>query len=398
MRTDTNKPVSLCVLGATGSIGQSTLDIIRRNPHQYRLASASGFSNMKLMADICLEFRPKTIVVGSNSNAAQLKASLPPDVLPNIMVGNDALDELAADPGTSTLVAAIVGAAGLSSTLSAVRAGKRVLLANKEALVMSGALLMEAAKESGATLLPIDSEHNAIFQCLSDHRQRHCDLSEANEIKKVLLTASGGPFRGKSREELLQVTPSQALDHPNWSMGPKISIDSATMMNKGLELIEACWLFNLQAHQVEVVIHPQSFIHSMVEYIDGSVIAQMGLPDMRTPIAHALAWPERILSGVKSPIWSQLGPLTFEAPDLEAFPCLKLAIEALSAGGIAPTVLNAVNEVAVEAFIAEQISFMSIPDLVSEALAATENRSAVSVEAIMEADSWARAWARQHLK
>jgi 1-deoxy-D-xylulose-5-phosphate reductoisomerase len=395
---ESKRPVSVCLLGATGSIGQSSLDVIRRNPERYHLVSASGYSNMELLADICREFKPETVVVGTQAHQRHLAALLNGNPQPHIGVGVSALEEIAKATDTSLVIAAIVGAAGLASTLAAVNAGKRVLLANKEALVMSGSLLMASAQRSGAELLPIDSEHNAIFQCLSDRLQQACSLGHAREIRKLLLTASGGPFLGLKKHELANITPAQAIDHPNWSMGPKISVDSATLMNKGLELIEACWLFAVEPTQIEVVIHPQSFIHSMVEYIDGSVIAQMGLPDMRTPIAHAMAWPERIESGVGSPVWTELSNLTFDTPDLEAFPCLALAMNAQQTGGTAPAILNAANEVAVNAFLSEQIPFIGIPALVSDALAAASIASVDTIEAVLEADAWARRWINHRLE
>lgn len=390
------------ILGATGSIGEHCLAVIRENSEAYQVLGVSGYSNLDRLTEICMEFRPSYVVVANVQDRKSLYQRLQNTYRPEIDCGPSALDGLAALSECHTVVAAIVGAAGLSSTLKAVESGKRVLLANKEALVMSGALLMQAAQQSGAHIVPIDSEHNAIFQCLTSKMQQACvqgnlNFKASDGVSRLILTASGGPFRGFSVEQLKNITPKQALCHPNWSMGPKISVDSATMMNKGLELIEASWLFNVAPNTLEVMIHPQSIVHSMVEYIDGSVIAQMGVADMRIPIAQALSWPQRIPSGAASLDWTALSGLTFEAPDMEAFPCLTLAKQANSMGGTAPTILNAVNEEAVQAFLSEQIPFLSIPQWVSAALDCADIQPIDSLMTVMEADAWARRWAQQRL-
>ncbi len=354
----------LCILGSTGSIGKSTLDVVRLHPEKFNVASLSANTSVDKLVEQCIEFRPHTVVMGSSKHAELLTLRLVKENLGDITVkfGNDALIELAYSSDTDTVMAAIVGAAGLMPTLAAVKAGKRVLLANKEALVTSGAIFIDAVKQSGAELLPIDSEHNAIFQSLPWQEQArvgHCQLSQ-NGISKILLTGSGGPFRTLPLSELEKVTPAQACAHPNWDMGRKISVDSATMMNKGLEFIEAKWLFNVEADDIQVVLHPQSTIHSMVQYLDGSVIAQMGNPDMRTPIAHALAYPERIESGVAPLDFFTTPSFDFQAVDYQKYPNLKLAIEACRMGQAACTALNAANEVAVAVFLDERIKFTDI--------------------------------------
>ncbi|WP_024460592.1 1-deoxy-D-xylulose-5-phosphate reductoisomerase [Marinimicrobium sp. LS-A18] len=358
------------ILGASGSIGSSTLDVLARHPDRYRVYALTAFSQWRKLADACLTHRPRYAVVVEPAEAEALQAWLKAKGSETeVLSGTQALSEVAAAPAVDTVMAAIVGAAGLVPTLAAVEAGKKVLLANKEALVMAGALFTRAVEQHRATLLPIDSEHNAIFQCLPAHPQ-DC-LSEGLAtcgVRKILLTASGGPFREYSRQQLEAVTPEQACAHPNWSMGQKISVDSATLMNKGLELIEACWLFRARPEQIEVVVHPQSVIHSMVEYVDGSVLAQLGNPDMRTPIAHALAWPERITSGVSGLDMIRTARLDFEAPDLDRFPALRLAVEAAGQGGTAPALLNAANEVAVAAFLRRQIGFTDIPKVIESVL------------------------------
>jgi 1-deoxy-D-xylulose-5-phosphate reductoisomerase len=358
------KTRQLCLLGSTGSIGQNTLDIVRRHPNKFTVVSLTAHANVDVMFEQCIEFTPKIVVLVSKDHASQLRQRLHDVNITNIVVesGSDALVKLAQSNSTDTVMAAIVGAAGLLPTLAAVQAGKRVLLANKEALVTSGAIFMAAVKASGAELLPIDSEHNAIFQCLPDKEQAKlggCQLAESG-ISKVLLTGSGGPFRTWPISALSKVTPTQACAHPNWIMGRKISVDSATMMNKGLEFIEAKWLFNITADDIQVVLHPQSTIHSMVQYKDGSVIAQMGNPDMRTPIAHALAFPERIESGVAPLDFFNTAAFEFQAVDFEKYPNLKLAIDACRQGQGACTALNAANEVAVDAFLNEKIKFTDI--------------------------------------
>ena len=354
----------LCILGSTGSIGQSTLDIVRRHPNKFSIVSLTANASVDIMFKQCFEFKPEVVVLVSQVHAKQLEQKLIDANVDYITVksGKDALIELAQSTDVDTVMAAIVGAAGLLPTLAAVKAGKRVLLANKEALVTSGAIFMAAVKASGAQLLPIDSEHNAIFQCLPESEQvclGECNLV-GNGISKILLTGSGGPFRTKKITELDKVTPEQACAHPNWDMGRKISVDSATMMNKGLEFIETKWLFNVTADDIQVVLHPQSTIHSMVQYKDGSVIAQMGSPDMRTPIAHALAFPERIESGVKPLDFFNIAAFEFKAVDFERYPNLKLAIYACRQGQGACTALNAANEIAVDAFLNEKINFTDI--------------------------------------
>ncbi|KTT21962.1 1-deoxy-D-xylulose-5-phosphate reductoisomerase [Pseudomonas rhizoryzae] len=385
----------LCVLGATGSIGASTLDVVAQHPERYEVFALSGHRRLNELAELCCRFRPVYAAVPDEASARQLRLLLEDaESIPEILIGEGGLEAIAADPRVDTVMAAIVGAAGLKPTLAAVKAGKRVLLANKEALVMSGALFIEAVRASGATLLPIDSEHNAIFQCLADPASP--GLTRKG-VRRILLTASGGPFRQTPAEQLIGVTPDQACAHPKWSMGRKISVDSATLMNKGLELIEACWLFEATPEQVEVVIHPQSVIHSLVDYVDGSVLAQLGNPDMRTPIAHAMAWPERIDSGVAALDLFDIARLEFERPDEERFPCLRLAREAAQAGGCMPATLNAANEVAVEAFLEGRLGFTEIPQLIESVLASAEPRPAKDLAAIFAADTTARQLAREWL-
>jgi 1-deoxy-D-xylulose-5-phosphate reductoisomerase len=385
----------LCVLGATGSIGASTLDVVAQHPDRYQILALSGHRRLNELAELCRRFQPVYAVVPDQASADRLAGLLQgAQALPEILVGEAGLEFIAAHPEVDTVMAAIVGAAGLKPTLAAVKAGKRVLLANKEALVMSGALFIEAVQASGATLLPIDSEHNAIFQCLADPATPGL---VRKGVRRILLTASGGPFRETPAEELIGVTPDQACAHPKWSMGRKISVDSATLMNKGLELIEACWLFEATPDQVEVVIHPQSVIHSLVDYVDGSVLAQLGNPDMRTPIAHALAWPERIGSGVAPLDLFDIGRLEFERPDEARFPCLRLAREAAQAGGCMPATLNAANEVAVEAFLEGQLGFTEIPQLIESVLKGVEPCPATDLEMVFAADNTARQLAREWL-
>jgi 1-deoxy-D-xylulose-5-phosphate reductoisomerase len=386
---------AVTVLGATGSIGTSTLDVIARHPERYRVHALTAHRSREALLALCRRHRPAVAVLDREADAAWLRERLAEAGLATeVGAGPEALVEVAEAPEVDAVMAAIVGAAGLLPTLAAVRAGKRVMLANKEALVMSGALFMEAVKRSGTILLPIDSEHNAIHQCLPVEQRgglgRH-------GVTRLLLTASGGPFRGWSADRLARVTPEQACAHPNWSMGRKISVDSATLMNKGLELIEACWLFDAHPDQVQVVVHPQSVIHSMAAYSDGSVIAQLGNPDMRTPIAYGLAWPERIAAGVEPLDLFRIARLDFEAPDEVAFPCLRLAREAMAAGGTAPAVLNAANEVAVEAFLAGQLGFTGIGDLVERVRDSRPVEAADDLETILEADARARHAAREWL-
>lgn len=384
----------VCVLGATGSIGLNTLDVIRRHPERFSLVSVSGNSNVDKMIEVCVQFRPEYAVMVCEQSAEKLAQALKEREIGTVVHhGVAPLEEIAESEKVEIVMAAIVGAAGLKPNLAAVRAGKRVLLANKESLVMSGELFMRAAAESGAELLPIDSEHNAIFQSLPDDYR--CGQNLPSDIKRLMLTASGGPFRSLGSAELSKVTPEQACRHPNWSMGQKISIDSATLMNKGLELIEACWLFNVTPDQVSVHVHPESIVHSMVEYCDGSVIAQMGNPDMRTPIAYGLAWPQRIDAGVESLNLFDIASLHFEKPDIDRFPCLALAKEAFERGGCACAVLNAANEVAVEAFLKGNIGFTDIPDIIAQVLRTLPNSTADSIEPVLIADEKSRQLAQQ---
>nr|WP_312761512.1 1-deoxy-D-xylulose-5-phosphate reductoisomerase [Stutzerimonas balearica] len=380
--------LKVTVLGATGSIGLSTLDVIARHPERYSVFALTAFSRVAELKALCLLHRPRFAVLADEAQARGLQADLhAAGLATRVLVGCGGLCEVAAHPEVDVVMAAIVGAAGLRPTLSAVQSGKRVLLANKEALVMSGALFMQALQQSEAVLLPIDSEHNAIFQCLPTDYSRGM---AAVGVRRILLTASGGPFRKMPAEALVDVTPEQACAHPNWSMGRKISVDSASMMNKGLELIEACWLFNARPSQVEVVVHPQSVIHSMVDYVDGSVLAQLGNPDMRTPIAHALAWPERIDSGVSALDLLRIGQLEFQAPDDARFPCLRLAREAAEAGGTAPAMLNAANEVAVEAFLGRRIRFTEIASIIADVLEQEAVGAAGCLDDVLMADQQAR--------
>ena len=383
---------SITILGATGSIGVSTLDVLARHPEKYQVYALSAHSRVDELAAQCAQFHPRRAVVGSAEAAQRLSALLRERGLrTEVEYGEAALCAISASPDTDTVMAAIVGAAGLAPTLAAARAGKKILLANKEALVMSGQLFMDAVHDHGATLLPIDSEHKAIFQSLPQSYNRS---PGAAGVAKIVLTASGGPFLKRAVETLEAVTPDEACKHPNWEMGRKISVDSATMMNKGLEVIEAHWLFGAPASLIEVVIHPQSVIHSMVSYVDGSVIAELGNPDMRTPIANALAFPERIESGVGQLDLTAIGTLQFEKPDFVRFPCLALAFEALEAGGTAPALLNAANEVAVEAFLERRIGFRDIDRVIARVMHENAHGAASSIEAVMAQDGRARAAAR----
>ena len=384
----------ICVLGSTGSIGVSTLDVIRSHPDLFKVVSLTAHSNIELLARQCDEFKPEMVVVGSAEAANRLNELLKSNGS-KITVGHGADALVAASTLTSvdTVMAAIVGAAGLVPTIEAAKLGKRILLANKEALVMAGDIFMSAITSSGAELLPIDSEHNAIYQCLPDantsnggSRGRYSSMG----VKEILLTASGGPFRNYSLDQLKDVTPEQACAHPNWVMGRKISVDSATMMNKGLEVIEAHHLFGVPAEQIKVLIHPQSVVHSMVRYIDGSVIAQLGQPDMKTPIAYGLGWPLRIDAGVKELDFTAAHDLSFEPVDLKRFPCLSLSYQALSAGGLAPTILNAANEVAVDSFLKNEIRFTQISELVERVMNQTKVSDKLSLDSILEADRIAR--------
>lgn len=378
----------LVVLGATGSIGVNTLDVVARHPERFEVMALSAQHKVDLLAEQCRRFSPRFAVAGSNEAAARLVGLLQESGTgTTVLAGVEALEKIACLPEADTIMAAIVGAAGLRPTLAAARAGKKVLLANKEALVMAGSVFMQEVARNGAILLPIDSEHNAIYQSLP--RGYSSDLS-SNGVRRLILTASGGPFREMPLESLHQVTPAQACAHPNWVMGRKISVDSATMMNKGLEIIEAHWLFNAPSERIEVVIHPQSVIHSMVEYADGSVIAQLGNPDMRTPIAYALAYPERIEAGVESLDLCRVGKLDFERPDFVRFPCLRLAYEALDREGNAPAVLNAANEVAVEAFLAGTLAFTRIPMIIEQTLADVAWCDMATLEDVLAADALGR--------
>ena len=376
----------VAILGATGSIGASTLDVIARHPDRLRASVLAAGSNVEALLALCRQHRPEHAVIADLEQYAALRDGLREAGLDTqAHAGAEAIDQLAASDQCDTVVAAIVGAAGLSSTLAAARAGKRLLLANKESLVLAGELLTREAAAAGAEIIPIDSEHNAIFQCL---RSRDARLEAG--VRRIILTASGGPFRGRSRAELMQVTPAQAVAHPKWSMGPKISVDSATLMNKGLEVIEAHHLFNVAGSRIDVLVHPQSLVHSLVEFIDGSTLAQLGLPDMRTTLAVGLGWPQRIESGVAGLDLLTQGRLDFEAPDLDAFPCLRLAWEAMEAGGSAPAILNAANEIAVSAFLQGRIGFLSIPALVEHALTTLPRAPADTLEALLAADAHSR--------
>jgi 1-deoxy-D-xylulose-5-phosphate reductoisomerase len=382
---------NVSILGSTGTIGQQTLDVVERHSEKYRVFALTANNNVEALLKQCLTHNPFFAVLLNENAAKELSIRLKSEnCKTRVLTGMDGLEQVASDIEVDVVMAAIVGAAGLKPAMAAARAGKRILLANKETLVMAGNLFMQAVKLGDATLLPIDSEHNAIFQVMPKDQ---LDYFRRGGVKKIILTASGGPFRGFSQVQLEKVTPALALKHPNWVMGAKITIDSATLMNKGLEVIEAHWLFNAKADQIEVVVHPQSVIHSMVEYIDGSVLAQLGNPDMRTPIAYALGYPDRIASGVSSLDLLRIAKLEFEAPDFIRFPCLKLAYDALNAGDTAPTILNAVNEVAVGAFLKEQITFCDIPKLISSALDNISTEKVTSIEHVIDVDARARQYA-----
>jgi len=375
----------LTLLGSTGSIGDSTLDVVARHPERFSVYALTAHRNGDKLVEQCLRFTPEVAVVGDADTAAHVERKLrAAGNRTEVTYGNDALVDVSRDEGCDTVVAAIVGAAGLAPSLAAARAGKRILLANKEALVMSGAIFMNAVHDHGAVLLPVDSEHNAVFQCLPREAALHGGVS------KIILTASGGPFRTREPSTLVDVSPDEACKHPNWVMGRKISVDSATMMNKGLEVIEAHWLFGVPGERIDVLIHPQSVIHSLVSYADGSVLAQLGNPDMRTPIAHALAFPERVASGVAPLDLAQIAMLSFEKPDYQRFPCLALAMKALDEGGTASAALNAANEVAVDAFLNRRIGFMAIAQTVDAVLERLVNRRADSLDDVLDADANAR--------
>jgi 1-deoxy-D-xylulose-5-phosphate reductoisomerase len=378
----------VAVLGSTGSIGVSTLDVLGRHPERFEVVALAAATNDALLLEQCLRHRPRIAVLQSPEAAGRLETALrAAGSAVEMRSGPDALSDCASSPDVDAVMAAIVGAAGLPSTLAAARSGKRVLLANKESLVLAGPLLIESARSGGATLIPIDSEHNAIFQCLPPGLETG---RPDRGVRRILLTASGGPFLRTPLERMAGVTPDEACAHPRWRMGRKISVDSATLMNKGLELIEACLLFGMEPDRVEVVVHPQSIVHSLVEYVDGSILAQLGNPDMRTPIAHALGWPERIGSGVQSLDLTAVARLDFEPPDVGRFPALRLARAVAGAGGTAPAVLNAANEVAVAAFLGGRLGFLGIPRLIEAVLDRHVNVPAVGLPAVLEADRWAR--------
>ncbi len=395
--------INVAILGSTGSIGTSTLDVIARQSERFNAFALTANKNIERLYNQCVQFLPEIAVMVDEAAADELQQRLqsnPGTQHIKVLCGNEALDDVASAEQVDYVMAAIVGAAGLSSSLAAARSGKRILLANKESLVMSGDLFMQTVKENGATLLPVDSEHNAIFQSMPETLNNiyaNADINNADSgnlqefgVEKILLTASGGPFLNKSLAELHNVTPDQACAHPTWEMGRKISVDSATMMNKGLEVIEASWLFNACADDIQVVIHPQSVIHSMVSYSDGSVLAQLGNPDMRTPIAHAMAWPERMNSGVEQLDIFKVAQLNFEQPDFERFVCLRLAYDALRTGGTAPAVLNAANEIAVDAFLQEKIMFTQIAEVVQQTIEQLAAIPAESLAVILAADAEAR--------
>lgn len=380
----------LCILGATGSIGQSTLKLVDQHPERFQVAALSAHTQVHELIALCHRYRPALACIADSSLYADLRAGLAAaDLDTKALAGPEALTELAADHGNDTVVAAIVGAAGVASSLAAARAGKRLLLANKESVVLAGQLLMQCVREHGAELFPVDSEHNAIYQCLPAHGGK-------TGVRRLILTASGGPFRGFSRAQLENISPDQACKHPNWSMGRKISVDSATLMNKGLEVIEAHHLFEMPAERIEVVVHPQSVVHSMVDYLDGSVLAQMGLPDMRTAIAFGLSYPERIDSGVAALDLTAIKQLDFEAPDRATFPCLDLAYTAIARGGNAPAVLNAANEVAVAGFLQGRLAFLAIADVIEKVLAQVPWEPAADLAVLLASDAEARRYSAQY--
>ncbi len=385
----------LTILGSTGSIGVSTLDVVTRHPDRFQIVALTANHSIEKMLEQCRLFRPRYAVMLDETSGEKLRTEIhAAGIATEVMWGGESLEKVASLPEVDTVMAAIVGAAGIRPTFAAARAGKQVLLANKETLVMAGHIFMDVVKQHHATLLPIDSEHNAIFQSLPHHFTG--DLAAVG-VRRILLTASGGPFRQSSLSSLEQVTPEQACAHPNWVMGQKISVDSATMMNKGLEVIEAHWLFNAAPDQIQVVIHPQSVIHSMVEYVDGSVLAQLGNPDMRTPIAHALGFPDRIETGVAPLDMFKIGRLDFEAPDFKRFPCLELAYQALAAGGSTPAILNAANEVAVESFLKHRMPFTAIPTMIEQVMQSVSRKDIASLEDVLAADQEARETAHDWL-
>ena len=393
--------MNLTILGSTGSIGANTLDVVARHPDRYRVLALTAHRRDDVLFEQCVRFKPRYAVLLDEVAAARLAQKIAAAGLAvQVLCGVEALEQVSSLPEVDAVMAAIVGAAGMRPTLAAARAGKKILLANKETLVMAGRIFMETVRQHNATLLPIDSEHNAIFQALPHDycTGNHAGDFASSGVRSILLTASGGPFRDAPLSDLQNVTPEQACAHPNWVMGRKISVDSSTMMNKGLEVIEAHWLFNAPADAIQVVVHPQSVIHSLVQYVDGSVLAQLGNPDMRTPIAHALAYPERIEAGVEPLDLLKVATLNFMAPDLARFPCLALAYQALRAGGAVPTVLNAANEVAVAAFLDKQISFLAIPRLIEGVLDTLPVSAADTLDEVLGADAAARATAHELLQ
>ena len=385
---------NICILGATGSIGVSTLDVVARHPDLYKAIALTANKNIDLLYEQCLIHHPEYVVVVDENNSRTFSEKIKNSIISDIQVlsGAESLEFVATLDSVHSVMAAIVGAAGLLPSLAAAKAGKIILLANKEALVMSGDIFMQAVSESGAQLLPIDSEHNAIFQCMPAGYKSGMNAKQA---RRILLTASGGPFREMPVVDMVNVTPDQAVAHPNWDMGRKISVDSATMMNKGLEMIEACILFAMTPDQIQVVIHPQSIIHSMVDYVDGTVLAQMGNPDMRVPIAYSMAWPKRFDSGVEPLNIFDVRRMDFEEPNLERFPCLRLAYEAINKGGIMPTVLNAANEIAVDAFLNEKVRFTDIPVIIERCMSKFEVKPAKTLAIVLEADEHARVISKQ---
>jgi 1-deoxy-D-xylulose-5-phosphate reductoisomerase len=390
---------NVAVFGATGSIGGSTLDVIARHPGRFRASVLAAHRSSEALAELCERFRPDLAIIADPALEADLRARLKrAGVTTRVASGNEALTDAAASALCDTVVAAIVGAAGLESTLAAARAGKRLLLANKEAIVMAGPLLLAALREGGGELLPVDSEHNALFQALPPAAATRAGPLAAQGVRKLILTASGGPFRGRTRAELAAITPEQAVAHPNWRMGRKISVDSATLMNKGLEVIEAHFLFDAAPDCIDVVVHPQSIVHSLVEYADGSMLAQLGNPDMRTAIAYGLAWPERIDAGVRPLDLVALGRLDFQPPDLDTFRCLALAYAALRRGGTAPAVLNAANEIAVAAFLDGQLPFLAIGEIIEACLEAIPAEPVTNLTQLIQTDLTARETAQRMMR
>ena len=381
---------TLALLGSTGSIGKNVLNVVRAFPDRFRIAGLAAGKNVAELAGQVLEFQPERISIADEETAAQLAELLPAEYQQKIFWGEEGNIQVATVPAAQMVITAVVGAAGLLPTLAAIKAGKDIGLANKETLVMAGRIVMQAVREHKVSLLPIDSEHSAIFQSLEAGRR--------DDVAKLILSASGGPFRNLAKEQLAQVSPAQALAHPNWSMGRKISIDSATLMNKGLEVIEARWLFDIPAERIQVVVHPQSIVHSLVEYVDGSVVAQLGIPDMRIPIAYALSYPERLNLGLSPLSLSACGSLNFEKPDYERFPALGLAFAALEEGGVKPAVLNAANEIAVAAFLDNEISFTDIAKVVEAVLARFSAGNDLDLEEILAADQRARELARKKIE